>query len=64
MREEFGDLGAGLAVFFEFVARAGDGETFLPGAHAGLALVQFDEVAEFLAEVIDELWFVVEKVLL
>lgn len=62
--EEFGDLGAGLAVLFKLVFGAGDREGFLAGGHAGFTLVGIDKVAEFLAEVFLELGFVVEEVLL
>ena len=61
--EEFGNFGAGFAVFLEFVFGAGDGKGFLSGGHAGLTLVEVHEVAEFLAVVFLELGFVVEEVL-
>lgn len=61
--EEFGDFGAGLAVFFEFVFGAGDGKGLLPGGHAGFPLVEIDEFAEFFAVVFLELGFVVEEIL-
>lgn len=63
MGEEFGDFGAGLAVFFEFVFGSGNGEGFLARGHPGFSLVEVDEVSEFLAVVFLKFWFVVEEVL-
>lgn len=63
MGKEFGDFGAGLAVFFEFVFGAGNGEGFLARGHAGFSLVEVDKVSEFPAVVFLEFWFVVEEVL-
>ena len=63
MGKEFGDFSAGLAVFFEFVFGAGDGEGFLARGHAGFSLVEVHEVSEFPAVVFLEFWFVVEEVL-
>ncbi len=61
--EELGDFVPGFTMFLEFVFGSGDGEGLLAGGHAGFALVQFDEFAEFLAVVFLEPGFVVEKVL-
>lgn len=63
MREEFGDFGAGLSVFFEFVFGASNGKGLLARGHTSFSLVEVDEVSEFPAVVFLEFWFVVEKVL-
>ena len=50
-------------MFFEFVFGAGNGEGFLPGGHAGFALVHLDEFAEFLAMMFLKFGFVIEEIL-